>query len=247
MRNGRKIHRLRYGHSHKHMILFQRIASIQAGSLMLVCRGDLSPLAPLIKTRVLLLNTSSVAVWRARRARSLCGDALHLVTGSDLVVPLRQAAAREKRSVFFFGTTFDALRECARRIHASIHGLDIRSVYSPPFGFERDSNECLLAENAIRAAAPEIGFVALGKPKQEIWARDNAGKLGIQAICIGGSPDFIAGKQWRAPPAVRRMGFEWLWRVLTEPRRLGMRYAMMLCWFPDLVVSDLVSARRRGR
>jgi N-acetylglucosaminyldiphosphoundecaprenol N-acetyl-beta-D-mannosaminyltransferase len=179
-------------------------------------------------------------LWMAR-LRSI---KLHLVTGSDLVVPLCQAAAREKRSVFFFGTTFDALTECARRIHASIDGLDIRGVYSPPFGFERDPNECVLAGNAIKAAAPEIVFIALAVPKQEIWTHDNAAKLSAQLIPIGAAIDFIAGKQRRAPPAIRRMGFEWLWRALTQPRRLFVRYAIMLCWLPVLVAKELKSVRR---
>jgi N-acetylglucosaminyldiphosphoundecaprenol N-acetyl-beta-D-mannosaminyltransferase len=179
-------------------------------------------------------------LWMAR----LRAIKLHLITGSDLVVPLCQAAAREKRSVFFFGTTFDALTECARRVYTSIDGLEIRGVYAPPFGFERDPNECQLAEDAIKAAAPDIVFVALGAPKQEIWARDNAAKLNIQAMCIGASIDFIAGTKRRAPMAVRRIGFEWLWRALTEPRRLFVRYAIMLCWLPVLVAKELKSARR---
>lgn len=179
-------------------------------------------------------------LWMAR----LRGIALHLVTGSDLMLPLCQAAAREKRSVFFFGTTIDTLTKCARRISASVDGLEIRGVYAPPFGFERDPCECLRAENAIRAAAPDIVFAALGVPKQEIWARDNAEKLNIQVICVGATIDFIAGKQHRAPLAVRRIGFEWLWRALTDPRRLALRYARMLCWLPVLVIRDIFLARR---
>jgi N-acetylglucosaminyldiphosphoundecaprenol N-acetyl-beta-D-mannosaminyltransferase len=181
-------------------------------------------------------------LWMAR----LRGIKLHLITGSDFLVPMCQAAAREKRSIFFFGTTFDVLTECARRLRASIDGLEIRGVYSPPFGFEKDPSECQLAEDAINGAAPDIVFVALGVPKQEIWARKNAAKLKIQVICVGASIDFLAGKQRRAPLVVRRMGFEWLWRALSEPRRLGTRYASMLCWLPVLVISDLMSARRRG-
>jgi N-acetylglucosaminyldiphosphoundecaprenol N-acetyl-beta-D-mannosaminyltransferase len=182
-------------------------------------------------------------LWMAR----LRGIKLHLITGSDFLVPMCQAAARQKRSVFFFGTTFDALAECARRIHASVNGLDIRGVYSPPFGFERDPHERLLAESAIKAAAPDIVFIALAVPRQEIWTRDNAERLGSQLIPVGAAIDFIAGKQRRAPLAIRRMGFEWLWRALTDPRRLAKRYAIMLCWFPILAISDLMLTRRQMR
>jgi N-acetylglucosaminyldiphosphoundecaprenol N-acetyl-beta-D-mannosaminyltransferase len=179
-------------------------------------------------------------VWMAR----LRGVMLPLITGSDLLVPLCQAAAREKRSVFFFGTTFDALTECARRLYTSIDGLEISGVYAPPFGFKQDPSERQFAEDAIKAAAPDIVFVALGLPKQEIWARDNAAKLNAQVICVGAAIDFIAGKQRRAPQGIRRVGFEWLWRALTEPRRLFARYTIMLYWLPVLVAKELKSARR---
>jgi N-acetylglucosaminyldiphosphoundecaprenol N-acetyl-beta-D-mannosaminyltransferase len=186
-------------------------------------------------------------LWMGR----LRGIAFRLVTGSDLLIPLCHAAAQAKRSVFFFGATFETLAECGRRISASIDGLQIAGVYAPPFGFERDANEQLLADYIIRAAAPDIVFVALGVPKQEIWARDNAAKLNVEAICVGASFDFIAGTQRRAPANIRRMGFEWLWRVLTEPRRLAMRYAAILCWLPVLVGSDLIATwqarRQRAR
>jgi N-acetylglucosaminyldiphosphoundecaprenol N-acetyl-beta-D-mannosaminyltransferase len=180
-------------------------------------------------------------LWMAR----MHGIRLPLVTGSDLLIPLCCAAAREQQSVFLFGASFETLAECGRRLSASIEGLRIAGIYSPPFGFEQNADERELAETVIRGAAPEILLVALSVPKQEIWARQNAAKLNVQAFCVGASLDFVAGTQRRAPLAFRRAGVEWLWRVLTEPRRLGMRSASILFWLPLLVASDLISARRR--
>jgi N-acetylglucosaminyldiphosphoundecaprenol N-acetyl-beta-D-mannosaminyltransferase len=180
-------------------------------------------------------------LWMAR----MRGINLPLVTGSDLLIPLCRAAARERRSVFLFGASFETLAECGRRLSALIEGLQIAGVYSPPFGFEQNADEQALAETIIRGAAPEILFVALSVPKQEIWARQNAAKLNVQAFCVGASLDFVAGTQRRAPLAFRRAGAEWLWRVLREPRRLGMRYASILFWLPFLVAGDLLAAARR--
>jgi exopolysaccharide biosynthesis WecB/TagA/CpsF family protein len=179
-------------------------------------------------------------LWMAR----LRGFRMHLVTGSDLVIPLCRAAANEQLSVFLFGTTFQTLTECARRLVASIDRLRITGVYSPPFGFERDLKECALAARIIQAAAPDIVFVALGQPKQEIWARRYVVELKAQAVCVGAGLDFIAGTQRRAPSIVRRGGFEWLWRMLTQPRRLGVRYLTILCWLPYLVGKELVAEVR---
>jgi exopolysaccharide biosynthesis WecB/TagA/CpsF family protein len=174
----------------------------------------------------------------------LRGFTMHLVTGSDLVIPLCRAAAQEGRSIFLFGTTFETLAECGRRLSSWIEGLRIAGVYSPPFGFEENAAECAIASSAIQAAAPDIVFVALGVPKQEIWAQKHVTKLKIQAICVGAGLDFVAGSQRRAPPVFRRIGFEWLWRALTEPRRLGIRYLTILCWLPFLVGAELVAAMR---
>jgi exopolysaccharide biosynthesis WecB/TagA/CpsF family protein len=175
----------------------------------------------------------------------LRGITMHLVTGSDLVIPLCRAAAREQFSVFLFGATFRTAAECARRLTSSIDGLCIAGIYSPPVGFEQDARESELAASVIETAAPDIVLVALGVPKQEIWAQKHMSRLKIQAICVGASLDFLAGAQRRAPPVFRRSGFEWLWRVFTEPRRLGMRYLTILCWLPYLVTADLAAVVRR--
>jgi N-acetylglucosaminyldiphosphoundecaprenol N-acetyl-beta-D-mannosaminyltransferase len=212
--------------------------------LVLRRRSDPKLRLALADPAALVVPDGHPLVWMAW----LRGIAMQLVNGSDLVVPLCRAAARNRLSVFLFGTTFGTLAECGRRLSSSIEGLRIAGIYSPPFGFERDTHESELAVSVIEAAAPDIVFVALGVPKQEIWAQKHvAKKLKTQAICVGASLDFIAGTQWRAPPLFRRIGFEWLWRALTEPRRLGLRYLTILCWLPFLVASDLLAAAlRRG-
>jgi N-acetylglucosaminyldiphosphoundecaprenol N-acetyl-beta-D-mannosaminyltransferase len=182
-------------------------------------------------------------LWMAR----LHGFRLQLVTGSDLVIPLCRVVAHERQSIFLFGTTFRALSECARRLSTAIEGLRIAGIYSPPFGFERDPEECARATSVIRAASPDIVFVALGQPKQEVWAQKHARELNIQAVCVGAGLDFVAGAQWRAPAVVRQIGLEWLWRALTEPRRLGGRYLTILYWMPFLVIGDLATIVRIGR
>jgi exopolysaccharide biosynthesis WecB/TagA/CpsF family protein len=180
-------------------------------------------------------------LWMA----SLRGIPLPLVNGTDLIVPLCRTAAREQLKVFLFGATFATLAECGRRLRALIPELFIAGFYSPPFDFEPDSTESELAVQIIQAAAPDIVFVALGAPKQEIWAQEHARTIQIQAICVGAGLDFVAGTQRRAPAVFRRIGFEWMWRMLSEPRRLAPRYLTILCWLPVLVASDLVVAARR--
>jgi N-acetylglucosaminyldiphosphoundecaprenol N-acetyl-beta-D-mannosaminyltransferase len=179
-------------------------------------------------------------LWMAR----LRGMTMRLITGADLVVPLCRAAAREQLSIFLFGAAFTTLLECGRRLKGSIGELHISGVYSPPVGFETDPGECALAKSVIQAASPDIVLVALGVPKQEIWAQTYTAALNTQVICVGASLDFLAGVQHRAPHLFRRVGFEWLWRALIEPRRLGTRYLRILRCLPALVATDLLASAR---
>ena len=84
----------------------------------------------------------------------------------------------------------------------------------------------------INAARPDILFVALGNPKQELWMGRNAAKLDVGAMVgIGGTFNFIAGKVKRAPKWMQKSGLEWIYRIIQEPGRLWRRYAYGLVKF----------------
>jgi N-acetylglucosaminyldiphosphoundecaprenol N-acetyl-beta-D-mannosaminyltransferase len=71
-------------------------------------------------------------------------------------------------------------------------------------------------------ASPDILFVALGAPKQERWIFENLNKLESVklAMGVGGAFDFLSGKTKRAPLWMRKIGLEWFWRLIIEPRRV---------------------------
>jgi len=75
----------------------------------------------------------------------------------------------------------------------------------------------------INAAQPTLLFIAFGAPQQDLWIARNLSKLRTVKVAmgVGGAFDFIIGKQKRAPQVMRRMGIEWLWRLIREPRRAG--------------------------
>jgi N-acetylglucosaminyldiphosphoundecaprenol N-acetyl-beta-D-mannosaminyltransferase len=76
--------------------------------------------------------------------------------------------------------------------------------------------------NELAAAGPEIIFVALGHPKQEKWVNEHQNSLPSVRLFMGcgGALEFIAGTTKRAPLWMRRIGFEWLWRLAIEPKRI---------------------------
>jgi N-acetylglucosaminyldiphosphoundecaprenol N-acetyl-beta-D-mannosaminyltransferase len=107
---------------------------------------------------------------------------------------------------------------------AKYPGLQIAGFFSPPFGAV--SEEALQAQCAtIAASGANVVWVALGCPKQEIWI-SRASKLlsGVVLLAVGQAMDIEAGLVNRAPERFRKFGCEWLYRLLTNPRRLWKRY-----------------------
>jgi N-acetylglucosaminyldiphosphoundecaprenol N-acetyl-beta-D-mannosaminyltransferase len=165
---------------------------------------------------------------------------LSLVTGSDLIEPVCAAAARKGRSVFFFGSSDSVIERAVQVLKARFPDLIVAGAYSPPMGFQTSEVEKRRAIEAISAVSPDIVFAALGAPKQEIWADEALPQLDTNAIlCIGAGLDFIAGEVSRAPMAFRHLGLEWLWRALSEPKRLGKRYLKILMLMPLLLVEHV--------
>jgi N-acetylglucosaminyldiphosphoundecaprenol N-acetyl-beta-D-mannosaminyltransferase len=93
-------------------------------------------------------------------------------------------------------------------------------------GFFAESETPTVVDD-IRASGASLVLVALGFPRQEFWIRDNLKALGaVTCIGVGGAFDVWAGKSKRAPESWRRAGLEWLYRLVTEPRRLGRQLAL---------------------
>lgn len=162
----------------------------------------------------------------ARLARRQMPNAKR-TTGADLVLPLAQACAENGIPVFLFGTTPGVLAAAASRLVQNTDGrLTVAGTWSPPSGFEPQSPAADDAIALIRQSGARICLVALGAPKQEIFAA-RAVAAGVNAgfVCIGAALDFLAGEQVRAPVILQRLHLEWLWRLASNPRRLALRYA----------------------
>jgi N-acetylglucosaminyldiphosphoundecaprenol N-acetyl-beta-D-mannosaminyltransferase len=167
------------------------------------------------------------------------------VAGADLVQPVLAEAEREGRSVFFLGPMPEALKLALRRCALEFPRLRIAGSHAPPLNFERDMTQDAACVSAIRNAHPDIVFLALGAPKQELWIARHRNELDFGvALCVGAGIDFFAGVQRRCPQFLARIGAEWIWRLLREPKRLGRRYAQCLLFMPELVWEQIRDARR---
>lgn len=147
------------------------------------------------------------------------------VTGGDLMERLCIESAKHDLSVFFLGGLPGAAEKTARKFQQRYPRFRIAGTCCPPLGFEHDPFESARVRDQIAAAKPDLLCVAFGAPKQEIWMVENCPTLPIgAAISVGAALDTQAGLRKRAPKWTHRIGFEWLYRLVREPRRLGHRY-----------------------
>lgn len=175
-------------------------------------------------------------VWLSR----LAGRNVSLVPGSDLVKPLIALAAQSDVPVALLGSTPDTLKLTADRLRAETRSLKIVAEISPPFGFDPSGTEADRCIKQLRESGARLCLLALGAPKQEIFA-ENAARIlpDCGFVSIGAGLDFIAGSQKRAPLWVQRFAMEWLWRLAGNPSRLARRYGACFAILPQLSLNAL--------
>jgi N-acetylglucosaminyldiphosphoundecaprenol N-acetyl-beta-D-mannosaminyltransferase len=146
------------------------------------------------------------------------------VTGSDLTVALCREGARHGWRIAMLGGMPGQEATLQARFAKTYPGLQVQ-IRCPSMSFDPLGTEGEAAAQWVRDYAPQLVFVCLGMPKQESWALQYAAGLpGGVVLCVGAAMDFALGLQRRAPLAVQRSGFEWLWRLASNPRRMWRRY-----------------------
>jgi N-acetylglucosaminyldiphosphoundecaprenol N-acetyl-beta-D-mannosaminyltransferase len=180
----------------------------------------------------------------------LAGTEVMRTTGADMVIPLCREAARHQLPIFLFGSTRLALAASVRRLIRRYGDLEFAGCLAPGPDFDPWSADADFAIERIRRSGARICFLALGAPKQEIFAARCLDELpGTALVCIGAALDFIGGTQSRAPHFAQRSGLEWLWRMAKDPWRLAPRYARCIAAVPRLValaIPQIISARRHA-
>ena len=180
----------------------------------------------------LVVADGNPVVWLSR----LAGRPVGLVPGADMVVPMARLAAEAGVSVALVGSTEAALQAAGDGLCARIPGLVIATRIAPPMRFDPMGQQGAEVIAVLRASGAGLCLLALGAPKQEIFAaRAHAALPHMGFASIGAGLDFIAGKQPRAPLWVRRLALEWLWRALSSPRRMLPRYAHCVAILPGLM------------
>lgn len=160
-------------------------------------------------------------VWLSR---SLGAKEAHRITGADLIFELASSADRRGWRVAIVGGRADVARSAQRKLGEAYPGGQFVAVEVPFVSEVADPQLARVAEELMRLQ-PDVVFLCMGAPKQESFFVEWEEAL-PEAVYIGAGAavDFAGGSVRRAPRTVQAMGFEWFWRLVSEPRRLARRY-----------------------
>jgi N-acetylglucosaminyldiphosphoundecaprenol N-acetyl-beta-D-mannosaminyltransferase len=171
----------------------------------------------------LSLVDGTPVLWAAR----LLGTPLpEKLSGSDLFEPLVERAAAEGLRIALLGGGPGVGELAARNLRERFAGLQIVDTQAPRIGLTATDEERACVERLARAK-PDLVFVCLGAPKQELFSDRNRQNLAPAVLVgFGAAVDFAAGTLPRAPAWMSRAGLEWAFRLAREPRRLAARYLL---------------------
>jgi N-acetylglucosaminyldiphosphoundecaprenol N-acetyl-beta-D-mannosaminyltransferase len=204
----------------KHTVLTGGRLQIATGNIDYVMQARRNPLLAAQLRRAGLVTADGVPiVWAA----SLLGTPLRgRVSGTDLVWRFAEVSAELGCAVALLGSAPGVAARAAQKMRERYPRALLHAIPTP-FTLGAPENAELLRQ--IKAVNARIVLVSLGTPRQESWIEAHFAECGANVIYGSGSAfDIISGDQPRAPRLLRDHGFEWLHRLLREPRRLGRRY-----------------------
>ncbi len=170
----------------------------------------------------LLLSDGKPLIWASR----FLGNKLsEKISGSSLFFKICSLSATKDYKIFLLGAEQGVASLAADNLKKRYNGLIIAGTYSPPFGFENNTAEVSKTLTILQQSKADILFVGMGAPKQEYFISKYKDEYQIPvSLGIGASIDFAAGIKKMPPEFIKNIGFAWLWRLLSEPKRLWKRY-----------------------
>ncbi len=162
------------------------------------------------------------------------------LNGTDFVPHILEEAARERWSVYLLGGKPNITKMCRSNLQQNYPTLPIAGVHHGHFMPEEE--EGITAD--INSRSPDILLVAMGSPLQEKWIARNAPRLKTRVcFAVGGLFDFLSGERKRAPRWMRRLGLEWIYRFVQDPRSKWQRIMIEIPLFVLIVLAKRVVPR----
>ncbi len=158
------------------------------------------------------------------------------VAGNDMIFSMLEQAYKRKFNIFFYGSTNEVLNKIKERIQNDYPGLQV-DTYSPPFK-QLTEDEISADIELINSKSPNLVFVGLGCPKQEIFMSQTSNQINAPMLGVGGAFLLYGGVDSRAPEWMRKIGMEWIYRLILEPKRLFKRYLITNTYFCGLFLKE---------
>jgi len=146
------------------------------------------------------------------------------VYGPDLMKEFFSVTAHKTYRHYFYGGNENTLKHLVQNIQKKYPGINLVGSYSPPFRelTDLEKKDVICRINEVK---PDIVWIGLGCPKQQLWMHEFSPSLKASAMVgVGAAFDFLAGMKRQAPRWMQKNGLEWLFRVCSEPKRLWRRY-----------------------
>jgi N-acetylglucosaminyldiphosphoundecaprenol N-acetyl-beta-D-mannosaminyltransferase len=206
---------------------------------LMLCRSDEGYRA-IHNRAALVVPDGTPLVWMARL---LGHHKVGRVTGTDLMLALCERSLAHGWRHFLYGGGAEVADRLAAVLRERFPGIVITGSATPPFDPPTDVEDAE-ATRTIAVTAPDIVWVATGSPNQERWMAAHVERLAPAVLVgVGATFDFLAGTKKRAPRVLRDNGLEWLYRLVTEPRRLWHRYLLVTPLFVPLALLQLLGVR----
>ena len=180
-------------------------------------------------------------VWLARLQRKPIRER---ATSAELMKMFFAQANHKGYRSFFYGDTDETLAALREKLQAQYPGHKVVGTYSPPFRTLTAEEDQQIVRQ-INDARPDVLWVGLGLPKQERWIHEHKHRLKVPiAIGVGACFGFFSGRVKRAPLWIGRIGFEWLWRLACEPKKLWRRDILDAPQFVGHVLMEMTGLRK---
>jgi len=165
-------------------------------------------------------------------------------TGPQLLWEFGRTANRKNYSYYLYGDEEDTLRLLEAKLNYAFPNLRVVGLHSPPFRPLTPEEDAAVV-SSINQADPDVLWVGLGMPQQEIWIAEHRDKLNVPVVVGAGAAfKLISGNMKRAPDWLGNAGFEWLWRLISEPKRVWRRVVFDAPKFIGLVALELTGLKK---
>ena len=165
------------------------------------------------------------------------------VYGPTLMLRICERAASAGLPIFLYGSRSEVLQPLAQRLCQRFPGLQVAGMQPSRFRRVTAAEQREIA-GSIDSSGARITFVGLGCPRQEVWVYENRSLVAMPVIAVGAAFDFHAGGVRQAPGIMQRVGLEWLFRLVLEPRRLWRRYLLLNPYYLFLLALQAMGLRR---